>query len=324
LYFGSVKFFRHLIVVTTALFIAASLALVILFAIENKNLKRQLEEYEALRNIGETTDNVSDTTDTDTVNATDETTEGDTSPQDVWPPAPSGEYAGMFPDLYAVNAPWELVLDEDAGGHVYLTFDDGPNDNAPNYKTTEILNYLKEKDVSATFFVVPRESSASVLRRIDAEGHTIGVHSYTHAYEQIYESVEAFLEDFNQARTLIYEQTGILSDIFRYPGGSINDYNKDTRADIIAEMERRGFICFDWNVDSNDTKASYDTMIQEVPKKIHENYDAGRRSIVLFHDNSAHGSWVVRPLIKLLDEHQNEYEFRTLSPNVRALRWSSE
>lgn len=69
---------------------------------------------------------------------------------------------------------------------------------------------------------------------------------------KIYASVDAFLEDFNEAYEIVLEATGKAPDIYRFPGGSVNDYNEKARDDIIAEMDRRGFTYFDWNVDSND------------------------------------------------------------------------
>ena len=65
---------------------------------------------------------------------------------------------------------------------MYLTFDDGPSAN-----TEEILSILREKDVKATFFVVTRggEKAVSSMKQIVAEGHTLGMHSYTHDYYTI-------------------------------------------------------------------------------------------------------------------------------------------
>jgi peptidoglycan/xylan/chitin deacetylase (PgdA/CDA1 family) len=303
-----------------ALFVAAALALLILFAIENKDLRQQLElfrgyEQNGTSDSGGTGGGGTDTSPSaDTEDSTDDSSQpGQTEESGVWPPEPSGEFAGFFPDLYAVNAPWEIEQIEEYPEHIYLTFDDGPN-----HMTTQILNHLKKTNVTATFFVIPREASATMMRRIHEEGHAIGVHSYTHNFDKIYDSVEAFLEDFDNARSLIYEQTGVLSDIFRFPGGSINNHNEDIRDDIIAEMERRGFVCFDWNVDSDDVRgASYDTMLREVPKAIHANHDNGRRSIVLFHDAAHFTSWVIDDMILVLQLHPNGYKFRTLSPEPK-------
>ncbi|MDE6608589.1 MAG: polysaccharide deacetylase family protein [Lachnospiraceae bacterium] len=68
---------------------------------------------------------------------------------------------------------------------VYLTFDDGPS-----VYTGEILDILKEYDVKATFFVVGKEGEKyeELYKRIVEEGHTLGMHSYSHKYSEIYET----------------------------------------------------------------------------------------------------------------------------------------
>ena len=66
---------------------------------------------------------------------------------------------------------------------VYLTFDDGPS-----YLTEEILDILKDENVPATFFVTERQIDkyADVVRRMQAENHTIGLHTSTHNYSYVY------------------------------------------------------------------------------------------------------------------------------------------
>ena len=61
---------------------------------------------------------------------------------------------------------------------IALTFDDGPHPE----NTPRILDILKDKGVKATFFVIGKnaEKYPDLLRRIDAEGHIVGNHSYSH------------------------------------------------------------------------------------------------------------------------------------------------
>ena len=67
---------------------------------------------------------------------------------------------------------------------VYLTFDDGPS----TIVTGKILDVLKQEKIKATFFIVSDRVSGrkETLRRIAAEGHTLGVHSKSHVYSEIY------------------------------------------------------------------------------------------------------------------------------------------
>ena len=67
---------------------------------------------------------------------------------------------------------------------VYLTFDDGPSDN-----TDALLDVLAEHNVKATFFVNGYEGYEEALNRIVNEGHTLALHTYTHDYAHVYESV---------------------------------------------------------------------------------------------------------------------------------------
>ncbi len=183
----------------------------------------------------------------------------------------------LYPTMYSKQPDESLVVDN----MVYLTFDDGPSK-----RTLEVLDTLRENKVKATFFVVGNtdEFSKSVMRRIVEEGHSIGVHSFLHDYKRVYGSVDVFLDDFYAMYHLIYEATGIKPDIFRFPGGSVNSYNQTIYLEIIDEMTRRGFTYYDWNVSSVDTNAGI------TPARIERNVINGTkkyaRSIVLFHDSS--------------------------------------
>ena len=112
--------------------------------------------------------------------------------------------------------------------------------------------------------------------------------SYTHldVYKrQIYTSVEDYLNDFKKVYDKVYEITGVKPEIFRFPGGSVNGYNGDIYQELIAEMMRRGFSYYDWNVSSADATGSIsaDTITKNCLSGIH----AYRRSIVLMHDSAA-------------------------------------
>ncbi len=64
------------------------------------------------------------------------------------------------------------------------------------------------------------------------EGHAIGIHCDNHDYNKLYKCVDSYVADFEQAYETVYEITGEKVRLFRFPGGSINAYNKKVYQDI--------------------------------------------------------------------------------------------
>jgi len=225
------------------------------------------------------------------------------------PEGTAPEYTQLYPDLYA--QPWtgEAV---DGGKVVCLTFDDGPSEN-----TDKILRILDQYGVKATFFVVGKtgEQNQRRMRDIVAAGHTLGIHSWSHDYRTIYASVEAYLDDFYRLYQWIYEVTGVYPQVFRFPGGSINGYNRGTYQEIIAEMTRRGFVYFDWNASAQDAtihpRAAGDIAadcLRGVGKDL---------AVVLCHDSAARAT-TVDALPRVIEGFQAKgYTFMALTPGVR-------
>ena len=228
---------------------------------------------------------------------------------------PENPYEELYPHLYA--EPREQAEYIDDTGFIYLTFDDGPSKN-----TESILMYLEKYNIKASFFVMPDETDKSkdFLNSMLEAGHEIGIHTMTHQYDIIYASVEAYLDDFNQAYNLVYEQTGYKPYLFRFPGGSINDYNKNVRGDIIAEMTRRGFVYFDWNVDSRDAlDANWTQMYNSVLNDV-ANLN---RAIVLFHDRPGGQNTVLvlEDILKALIDDPKGYTFSAITPQTRPVQF---
>ncbi|MEG1878876.1 MAG: polysaccharide deacetylase family protein [Pseudoflavonifractor sp.] len=192
-------------------------------------------------------------------------------------------YEDLFPELYAAPAARSTVNSEKTA---YLTFDDGPS-----VQTPKILTTLAEYDVKATFFVVGQkdEQGQQWMRDIADAGHTLGVHTFSHHYEKIYASVEAYLDDFNEIYQQIYAATGNYPQVFRFPGGSINRYNQGLYQEIIAEMTRRGFVYFDWNVSAADA-ATTPATVAGIQSNVLGRTDKLRRAFVLMHDSAAKGN----------------------------------
>lgn len=136
---------------------------------------------------------------------------------------------------------------------VYLTFDDGPSKNTP-----QLLDVLDELGVKATFFVVGNAVNAypQHLTEIVNRGHTVALHAYQHEYSEIYKSEQAYFEDLQKISDLVYNWTGVRTNIIRFPGGSSNQVSKNHCPGIMTSLTKKvvekGYQYYDWNVDSGD------------------------------------------------------------------------
>jgi peptidoglycan/xylan/chitin deacetylase (PgdA/CDA1 family) len=180
----------------------------------------------------------------------------------------------------------EPVAEESSGQEeihkVYLTFDDGPS-----IYTNDILDILDSYNVKATFFVVGKEgtNAEEALQRIVDEGHTLGMHSYSHKYKELYESMDSFTQDFARIRDYIYQATGVESVCYRFPGGSSNTVSEIDMHDFIDYLDSQGVKYYDWNVSSGDggsMKLSTDTLLENCTRDI----DTRDTSIILLHDSA--------------------------------------
>lgn len=221
---------------------------------------------------------------------------------------PAYSYQEDYPDLYVEKS--NFVKEESDRPIVYLTFDDGPSAN-----TVQVLDILKANNIKATFFVVNSniEAHQQLYKRIVDEGHTLGIHTYSHQYTQIYSSVDAYLADFNNIFQKVYELTGVKPTIFRFPGGSINTYNQNFYTELIAEMLRRGFTYYDWNVSSGDAGTTYTSAA--IQNAVVTGCLNKQRSIVLMHDSSTKAT-TVGALQNIINALKDTHEFRPLDNSV--------
>ena len=179
---------------------------------------------------------------------------------------------------------------------VYLTFDDGPSVN-----TGKILDILDRYDVKATFFVVAKQEEMyqPLYQRIVDEGHTLGLHSYSHKYGEIYASKESFIKDVEDLRTFLYDLTGVSCTFYRFPGGSSNTVSSVPMEELFSYLSEEGITYFDWNVSAKDASSGYvsaDQIVQNCMDGI-ENFET---SVVLMHDATNKMS-TVEALPKLIE-----------------------
>ena len=217
-----------------------------------------------------------------------------------------------FPNLYV--EPTEKIAHTAGDKVAYLTFDDGPSDLTP-----QVLKILADNDVKATFFVIGRNDAQSRkwMKDIVDQGHTIGMHTYTHNYKQIYASPTAFFSDLSRLNDLVTEATGVKPQVVRFAGGSVNSYNRRIARPVAEELTRRGYTYFDWNVSAGD--AEHGATAQSIYQDTVRESLQFEKAVILFHDSSTKQN-TVKELPKIIETlKKNGYRFDKLEPSVKPI-----
>jgi peptidoglycan/xylan/chitin deacetylase (PgdA/CDA1 family) len=142
------------------------------------------------------------------------------------------------------GAPWapaarERALDCRKAKCVALTFDDGPGPDTPR-----LLDMLRRADARATFFTVGANAAAapSVLRRMSAEGHVIGNHSWAHRNLSRL-STSRIADSLGRTQDLISSVVGSAPTLARAPYGAVSP-------DVAKITRELGLTLVDWDVDA--------------------------------------------------------------------------
>lgn len=292
MYWGSVKFYKHLIYITI---IVVCLVIIVGISFLFKNFTHNTQQ--------ETENEIIDiTTNNEAVIHFGTTNE--------YP------YKDKYPQLYA-NKVEINPLDENV---CYLTFNNGPSK-----LTTEILDILDNNDIKATFFVIINENTDyDIVNDIIKRGHSIGIYSYSNDFKTIYDNTDSFLNDLNIANDLLLEKTGYKTSIIRFPGGSLNAYNSGFNTELTSEILRRNYHYFDWNVSFNDNKQNItkQQIIDNINKGLQLYNNDKSRIVVLAHDNQGKYATVdsLEEVIKTIKD--NNFTFSTLDNSVPIMSFS--
>ena len=175
---------------------------------------------------------------------------------------------------------------------VALTFDDGPH---PVY-TPQLLDGLKERGVHATFFVVGENipGNEEILKRMDAEGHLIGNHTYNHVKLSDLDSARACAE-VEKTNVLIQEATGKEPEFIRPPFGA---WKKTMECSL-------GMLPVLWDVDPLDWTTKNTALVVERVLK-----DTKPGDIILLHDYYQSSVDAALEIVDTLT--QRGYEFVTV------------
>lgn len=197
-------------------------------------------------------------------------------------------------------------------GSAALTFDDGPTDD-----TERILDQLAACDLRAAFFMIGRqvERHPRIARRVIADGHEVGNHSYSHPI-YLYRSARETRRELERTQEIIAATTGVRPHWARPPCGV------RTRAYFTASREL-GLRTVQWTVAGYDWKRR---QAVEIADQVGRELSAG--SIVLLHDGDSEGKrdrretvaaipgivaaararrLAFRPLARLLDGHLSRF-----------------
>lgn len=165
-----------------------------------------------------------------------------------------------------------LCRNRAAGRVVALTFDDGPD---PEH-TPLVLDLLRERGVRATFFLVgaKAERHPELVRRIAAEGHDMGIHTWEHAAGFPMRSSGAMAADILRCRESLGRIAGVETHLFRPPFGVTNPM-------VARAVRRTQSRCIGWSIRSFDTlqHRSREAVAGLIRRRL------GEGKVILLHDN---------------------------------------
>lgn len=176
---------------------------------------------------------------------------------------------------------------------VYLTFDDGPGRH-----TATLLDILDKYGVKVTFFVTNQfPAYQHMIGEAHRRGHTIALHTYSHVYNEIYSSEEAYYADLQKIHDIVVSQTGVTPTIVRFPGGTSNQKAKNIKMSSLAEsLAYHGYLYCDWNVSSGDAGGT--KTAAAVANNVISGIQRNNISIVLQHDIQSFSVAAVEQIIQ--------------------------
>ena len=193
---------------------------------------------------------------------------------------------------------------------VYLTFDDGPSAN-----TEKVLDVLDRYGAKATFFVTGHEPDyRPMIKEAYERGNSVGMHTFTHDYAQVYASEDAYFSDLDQVAEVVKEQIGYVPFLVRFPGGASNTISRNYCQGIMTALSKdvpaRGYQFYDWNVSSADASGNnvpVDTIVQSSCVEGYTNV------MLLFHDAGTKAT-TVEALPQIIEFYQERgYTFAPIT-----------
>lgn len=175
---------------------------------------------------------------------------------------------------------------------IYLTFDAGYE----NGNTAKILDALKKHNAPATFFLVSNyiKTSPDLVKRMVAEGHNVGNHTYTHPDMSKISTMESFKKEICDLEKLYEETTGQqLTKYYRPPQGKYSENN-------LKMAKELGYKTFFWSLAYVDWYENKQPTKEEAFKKLLARIHPG--AIVLLHSTSKTNGEILDELLTKWEE----------------------
>ncbi len=182
--------------------------------------------------------------------------------------------------------------------NIAITFDDGPHPEITN----QVLDILKEYDVKATFFCIGKkvESHPEVVREIDAQGHLVANHTYSHLRKNCWViQEEKIKKELSQADEAIFKVLNKKPNWFRPPFGVTNPHIAKANKDL-------GHHVIGWNIRSLDGRLKDE---QKIIKRVKKRMKPG--GIILFHDIYPR----ILPILRNILEYARENNYNIVPLN---------
>ncbi len=189
-----------------------------------------------------------------------------------------------------------------------LTFDDGPD---PQF-TPRVLDVLKAAGIKATFFIIGGngEKHPDLLRRIFAEGHDIGNHTYTHPNIADVSTTQLNLE-VSATQRLLESVLGRQTHLFRSPYGEDSEPETQDQVRPLEVLGGQGYVFVGMSIDPNDWRQpGVDAIVDAVTRQA----ESGAGNVVLLHDSGGERSQTVQALPRIIESLRAKgYRFVTVS-----------
>ena len=210
-------------------------------------------------------------------------------------PAQSTVDQSMEEEASAADQTQEEQTPQEDQKTVYLTFDDGPNEN-----TEGILNVLEQYDAKATFFMLEpnmRRFEDSV-KEMAEEGHAVGMHGVSHDASKFYQSSQTVVGEMKKGQETLEYITGIHSNLIRVPYGSVPNMTADYR----EAVDQAGFHMWDWNIDSEDWRLNSHEFVPNVLEQLSDFPYTESPKIILLHEKDVTLEYLEELLIDLTEK----------------------